>query len=254
MPPQLQLFKPAICLLVLPLFFSSFKPSHREKNHHVFNPGFAVVELFTSEGCSSCPPAEEAVGRLTGWKKNLYFLCFHVDYWNYLGWKDLYSNPAYTIRQKEYGAIFHLNSIYTPQAIVNGKVEFTGSNESRLRETIEESISELPKSEIQITVQRGNKNQIQVIVNAESNQDLTLNLALVQQQVTNAVQRGENKGKSLTHFNTVRDFMVLPDDGGSKTYDLNIPNGLSTSDCSVIAYLQNSKNGHIVAATSSAIP
>src|SRR5450755_1400863 len=105
-------------LLIAYIFFTSYYPIHRGKNN-IPTEGFAVVELFTSEGCSSCPPADEAVGRLSGLKKNVYLLSFHVDYWNYLGWKDLYSNPDYSSRQQEYGNIFHLNSIYTPQIVVN---------------------------------------------------------------------------------------------------------------------------------------
>src|ERR1700733_12538487 len=82
-------------------------------------PGFAVVELFTSEGCSSCPPADEVLAKIaTEYKDYVYVLGFHVDYWDRLGWKDVYSSADYTRRQQEYARAFKLSSIYTPEAVV----------------------------------------------------------------------------------------------------------------------------------------
>jgi hypothetical protein len=254
MPLQIQFLKYVFCLLALDLFPTSFTSALEGKNHFNSGPGFAVVELFTSEGCSSCPPADEAVGRLKGWKNNVYVLSFHVDYWNYLGWKDVFSNPAYSSRQQEYGTLFHLSSIYTPQIIVNGKVEFVGSDESRLRKSIEESINQIPETEIYIKVLKEINHKIPVSITSDGNNNLKLNLALVQNYASDFVQRGENKGKTLSHFFTVRDFKVLPNSKGSNTFFLENPPGLKTSDCTVIAFLQNSNDGHIVSAISATIP
>lgn len=80
-----------------------------------------VVELFTSQGCSSCPSADKLLSELSK-KENVLALSFHVSYWNYLGWKDPYSNEQYTERQRDYARVLHLRSIYTPQMIVNGKM------------------------------------------------------------------------------------------------------------------------------------
>ncbi len=104
--------------------------------------GFAVVELFTSEGCSSCPPADEAVADIAKQNKsNVFILGYHVDYWNYLGWKDMYSSSAYSNRQKQYASVFQLNSIYTPQIVVNGKTEFVGSDKNKLQQTITKELN-----------------------------------------------------------------------------------------------------------------
>ena len=104
--------------------------------------GFAVVELFTSEGCSSCPPADELVARIQ--KENsdqpVYILSFHVDYWNNLGWKDPFSSAAYSKRQKEYANRLNLQSIYTPQVIVNGRTEFVGSDEGKMLNAIKSNL------------------------------------------------------------------------------------------------------------------
>jgi hypothetical protein len=252
---QNQKLKPVLYLFLSALSLSSFHPIHNGKNPiSSSGQGFAVVELFTSEGCSSCPPADEAVGKLGGWKKNVYVLSFHVDYWNQLGWIDKYSDPAYSIRQQEYGILLHLNNIYTPQIVVNGKVQFVGSNETQLKETIEESIAEIPELEIHLKVLQETYHRIPVKLISDGKAGLKLNLALVQNSAKDFVQRGENKGKTLSHFFVVRNFKVLPDQKGSNTFYLDIPQGLRSSDCTVIAFLQNSASGHIIAATGSSIP
>jgi hypothetical protein len=243
-----------ICLLVLPCIFSSFSQPRELKNNSVYDNGFAVVELFTSEGCSSCPPADDAVGRLNASEKNIYVLSFHVDYWNYLGWKDRYSNPAYSNRQQEYGTIFHLDNIYTPQIIVNGKVQFVGSNETQLKETIAESVAEVPDDNIQIKVSPEDNHKIPVTIMSNGNTKLKLNMALVQNFAKDHIERGENKGKILSHFFIVRDFKVSPNLNDSKTFYLDLPGDLKSSDCSVVAFLQNPTDGHITAATRSSIP
>ena len=113
-------FGVALLLFFVIASFASANCSDKMKDTTV--NGFAVVELFTSEGCSSCPPADAAVAKLLhDYKENVYVLGFHVDYWNYLGWKDNFSCAAYSARQQQYGRTFQLNSVYTPQVIVNGQ-------------------------------------------------------------------------------------------------------------------------------------
>ncbi len=213
--------------------------------------GFALVELFTSEGCSSCPPADEVVGRLNGWKKNVFILSFHVDYWDYLGWKDIFSNAAYSSRQQNYGDLFHLSSIYTPQIVVNGKVQFVGSDENKLRATIETDLKEIPKTDLQIKVLSGNKNQLTISWATDPNPELNMNIALLQNFAKDHIQKGENKGQTLNHYFTVRDFQTFPVNTGSHISYLHIPAGLQPSECSIIAFLQNPRTGNVVAATQS---
>jgi|SRR5579863_305880 len=238
-----------IGILIIQVLFCSYKKAITLKKYTPVPEGFALVELFTSEGCSSCPPADEAVGRLNGWKKNVYVLSFHVDYWNYLGWNDVFSNAEYSSRQQNYGDLFHLSSIYTPQIVVNGRTQFVGSDEAKLRTTIENDLNEIPKTELQIKVQPGGKNQIAVLWTTNPNPELKIFLALVQNFTKDHIQRGENKGQTLNHYFTVRDFQSLPLNSGSNTAFLNIPVGLQLSDCSVIAFLQNPRTGHVAAAT-----
>lgn len=229
-------------------------PSFRTVHSSVADKGFALVELFTSEGCSSCPAADEAVGRISFPGKNVYVLSFHVDYWNYLGWKDLYSDPSYSSRQQEYGNLFHLGSIYTPQIVVNGKIQFVGSDENRLHDAIESSIREMPASEIQSTVLRPSHGQIPVSCSANASTGTRLNAALVQRSATDFIQRGENKGRTLHHYFIVRDFKSLPLDRSGQMLYLQVPPDISLADCSVIVFLQHSKTGQVLAATRSSIP
>src|SRR6187402_1594915 len=106
----------------------SFK-TEKAKLATTTNNGFAVVELYTSEGCSSCPPADELVSKIQKESNGqpVYILAFHVDYWNRLGWKDVFGDAAYSKRQNDYAQYLKLPSVYTPQIVVNGKKEFVGS-------------------------------------------------------------------------------------------------------------------------------
>ena len=115
------------------------------------NP-FVVVELFTSQGCSSCPPADEILNKmkfqtLSGLrglskKDNIFPLSFHVTYWNRLGWKDSFSQKIFDERQYEYGSRFDLNGVYTPQVVINGKAEMVGSHGQKIEKMIAEKLVE----------------------------------------------------------------------------------------------------------------
>jgi hypothetical protein len=100
--------------------------------------GFAVIELFTSEGCSSCPPADELVARVEkeSGGKPIYILAYHGDYWNRLGWRDAFSSLEYSARQNQYAEWLNFSSVYNPQIVVNGPMEFVGSEEGNLRNGI----------------------------------------------------------------------------------------------------------------------
>src|SRR6266487_818356 len=150
-----------ITAIVFVISYSFMSHIYTNKNDDS-TKGFAVVELFTSEGCSSCPPADAVIAKLSEeYKCNVYVLGFHVDYWNHLGWKDIFSNAAYTQRQYRYGQIFHLNSVYTPQVVVNGKTEFVGSNENKLRNTITQELKNSPTTNIELTA-KSNNNKINI--------------------------------------------------------------------------------------------
>jgi len=168
-------------LILLSLF--SLKENNTKKaiNSDEQAAGFAVIELFTSEGCSSCPPADEALAQINAeFGTNVFALSFHVDYWDYLGWKDEFSNPMYSQRQQQYASVFKLESIYTPQVIVNGQKEFVGSDKTLLNKTITESLKATQNKEINIKASSDEHKN--VIVNYETTADdkMVLNIAFVQ--------------------------------------------------------------------------
>ena len=199
--------------------------------------GIAVVELFTSEGCSSCPSAEAALARLE--EKHLegvYALEFHVDYWDRLGWKDPFSQAAFSQRQRQYAGKFQLESIYTPQAIVNGQSEFVGSNETQLNNTVK---SELAKSATNLVVTAKRTGETVTIDYKSSGQEGSINFALVQPAAVTAVQRGENAGKTLRHLNVVRVLKTIQP-GTDGSLSLQIPGDLAKEKIDVVAYAQSS--------------
>jgi len=226
--------------------------------------GFAVVELFTSEGCSSCPPADAALARAArDYKEHVYVMGFHVDYWDRLGWKDPYSNAAYTQRQQEYAALFQLNSIYTPEVVVNGKKEFVGGDETKWRATIDEELKNsaaVAGISLGVSVGAADGKQLAVsctVTNTSASRPKggsNLKFVLVQLQALSQVKRGENEGRKLEHINVVRDLRsVTPDEKGVAHADLKIPEGLTGKDCKVIVFLQDKSKGTILAAAETAI-
>ena len=218
--------------------------------------GFAVLELFTSEGCSSCPPTDALLAKLSAeYAGKVFVLGFHVDYWNRLGWKDQFSSEAYSNRQGQYGKQFRLNSIYTPQVVVNGKTEMVGSNESKLRSSIVNELKNTSASTGIIIKAKGTTNNaINVSYQLNKTSNAILNIALVQQHAQSNVKRGENEGKILTHVNVVRDFKTI---SIAKTATGNtsftLPQGLSAKDCKVISFLQHADNLEVTAATETII-
>jgi hypothetical protein len=215
-------------------------------------PNAVVVELFTSQGCSSCPAADknlsEIIQRAVKDGNPIYGLSFHVDYWNYIGWKDPYSNKEFTERQRKYAGQLNLHTIYTPQMIVNGRDEFVGSNKSDAEESIKEALRDSPAYQIKVTSIRTTSDMvtIQYALDKDAHGEL-LNVAIVERNLENNVTRGENQGRKLHHDNVVRSFKTiqLKRNGEIQISGSNV----NSQNSSVILYVQDAA-GHVVAATS----
>jgi hypothetical protein len=236
---------PFISLLFFMVLSFGFSHPVKKKTGSVLpKKGFAVVELFTSEGCSSCPPADEAVAALAKeYASNVFVLGFHVDYWNNLGWKDEFSTAGYTSRQQAYATALALNSIYTPQVIVNGKTEFTGSDKSRLYETVEKELDNADNTVTELSAAAAGSKEIIVTCKTVADGKSMLHIALVQLQANSAVKRGENKGKLLHHIDVVRNFKTVKANGAPVS--ITVPEGLLAKDCKIIAFIQNNTDMHI---------
>jgi hypothetical protein len=167
----------------------------------------AVLELFTSEGCSSCPSADRLLPQLAKLDSNIIPLSFHVDYWNRLGWTDPFSSSEYSERQRTYSRQLNLDGVYTPQLVINGEYELVGSNRGNAESAIKTVLKE--KSAVKLTVDnvKMGTDKISFLVHTEGDFKKTdLLAALVQKQATMNVKAGENSGAKLSHTNVVRVF------------------------------------------------
>lgn len=228
-------------LLIFVFLFADFSNKNDKAITRNEN-GFAVVELFTSEGCSSCPSADETMIDLSKkYSDHVYFLGYHVDYWDHLGWKDEFSSRTFTKRQEEYATKFDLNSIYTPQVIVNGKTEFVGSDKHKLEETIEDElkISSNENVELSVISKEANKIIVSYKIHGGKTSD-QLNIALVQMMATTQVKRGENRGWELHHINIVRELKTSNVIDGS--IEFTVPNNVPAKELKIIAFTQNKNN------------
>jgi hypothetical protein len=162
------------------------------------------VELFTSEGCSICPPADALLARLPRLLPDVDViqLSEHVDYWNNLGWQDRFSAPLFSMRQQDYGRMFRLESVYTPEMVVNGTTEFSGSDAQRAQQEISKAASGPSAA---ATIAYSGKN---VHLHAEKFPQGTRNidvfLAVTETNLETQVKAGENNGRRLRHVGVVR--------------------------------------------------
>lgn len=214
--------------------------------------GFAVVELFTSEGCSSCPPADALIAKVQKESagKPVYILAFHVDYWNHLGWKDQFSDAAYTSRQKQYTRWLRSDQLYTPQAIVNGHSEFVGSEESTMRNAVKNSLQKSAKTDVVLKDVKAEGDKISLQYNAAGETNNTsLVVALVEKNAVSKVERGENGGRTLSHVQIVRKLQSINlagHAGGMVT--ITAPSGFNADGWELIAFAQNASTGEITGA------
>ncbi len=203
-----------------------------------------VVELFTSQGCSSCPPADRFLGELAG-RDDVLALSMHVDYWDYIGWKDPYALSENTSRQRAYARRFGLGYVYTPQMVVDGHIQATGSNRRAVLAGIERSKSE-PGLDFAIA---RNGTGASVALPAGTAEPATVYALLIDRRHETDVRRGENGGRKLAHSNVVRAMKRIATwNGEAMTVDLPLAEmGTEGRDlCAVI--VQSDRDGRILGA------
>lgn len=166
--------------------------------------GPVVVELFTSEGCSSCPPADAALLDLAA-RGDVLALEFHVDYWDYLGWRDPFSSAEYTARQEAYGRTLADGRVYTPQMIVGGTDSFVGTSRSAARRAIDRRAA---ARAVGVELSRVDRTRLAVAVDPVDAASEVM-LAITESGLSTAVPRGENAGRTLAHAPVVRRLIRL---------------------------------------------
>jgi len=170
-----------------------------------------VVELFTSEGCSSCPPADALLVKLSresppGGAK-LILLGEHVDYWNYIGWTDRFSSSAFSDRQNTYANHFHLGSVYTPQMVIDGHLQTVGNGAAEVYRDISKAAAE-PKP-AQVTLRWESQQKLNIAVHTPASGQSKVLLAITEDGLSTSVGGGENGGRTLQHAAVVRQLREL---------------------------------------------
>ncbi|WCN84454.1 DUF1223 domain-containing protein [Micromonospora sp. LH3U1] len=216
--------------------------------------GFAVVELFTSQGCSSCPPAEELLTEIERDARErgqpVFTLGFHVDYWDYLGWPDRFADPAYTARQEAYAQAFVSGRLYTPQMVVNGTVEFVGSDRRQAAGAITSALTSTAPAPLALSAPDLSGHQVALDYQTErAPEGAVLNVAIVERGLDSEIARGENAGRTLRQDNVVRAFTSVGLGGERGRVELAAPADLDPRNATVVGYVQENANQAIVGAT-----
>ena len=227
-----------------------------------------IVELFTSEGCSSCPSADTLLARLerTQPVENAQVIALeeHVDYWNQLGWKDRFSNPLFRGRQNDYAKFFQTDNIFTPQMIVNGQAQFVGDDAPRAYQEIGRAAAS-PKFMIRMRtadVPQGHADQTELSIRLKSmrrtrDEPATIYLAVTESNLSSNVVAGENAGRRLSHAPVVRSFGVIGkwDPKGSAEVELRptlkLPNDWKRDNLRAVVFIQEKDTQRITGAAAS---
>jgi hypothetical protein len=206
--------------------------------------GPVVVELYTSQGCSSCPPADKLLGELVG-RDDVIPLSLHVDYWDYLGWRDEFGSSAYSKRQRAYARAAGKRTVYTPQMIIHGQDFIVGSRPRQVKASLSKSGSR--KSSVALSVEQGGgRMKISISPTASDVGKSVIHVIGYTKKSTVNIKRGENAGRSITYHNTVRSWNTIGKWNGRKAHSLTAK--MPKAD-GVVVIVQSEGYGPVLAAT-----
>jgi hypothetical protein len=209
-------------------------------------PPPVVVELFTSQGCSTCPPADAYLGELAS-RPGIIALAFHVDYWNYIGWTDPFASKAATDRQRGYAKQLGLRYVYTPQMVINGTMEGVGSGREAITQLLSDAAAD-KSPHVAVSVARGPGGQILVHIDGgQTAEPATIWLVGFDREHTTQVPRGENEGRVLRDYQVVRTLKEIGSWSG-EAVDLALAENAATGDGGVGVLVQLKGTGRIVGA------
>ncbi len=213
-----------------------------------------LVELFTSEGCGNCPPADAQLAFLNTTQPvegaEVITLGFHVDYFNDRGWKDEYSSAVFTERQNKYARRLKLDSIYTPQMIVDGQKQFIGSDRPKAVDVIAKAAIPVKGN---VVVELRDKKRVEIDVQGIAKHEAaTVYLAATEDNLVSNVKAGNNNGKTLKHVSVVRGFAEIaaltPTQGGMKTsVDLKLDPKWKVDNLRYVVFVQENESGRVIA-------
>jgi hypothetical protein len=231
-------------------------------------PTAVLIELFTSEGCSSCPPADRLLSRLASEQPvpgiEVIALGEHVDYWDRLGWPDRFSSAEFTARQRDYGArVFATSTIYTPQLVIDGKFERVGSRERSVLAAIEQA-GRAPKAAVNVRADPVRGALVPIIVDIAIDRPLERDgpadvmLAVIEDALATEVERGENRGRTLAHSSVVRRLESAGQiDAGQSaaalTANLPVDDEWRLENVRIVAFVQERGSRAVLGAASTAV-
>ena len=237
----------------------------------------SLVELYTSEGCSSCPRADKWLSQLdqqsndieaskrTKLGKQIVPLAFHVDYWNYIGWVDPFSQSRFTSRQREIAHRGKLATIYTPQVVLNGR-DYRGWRQHNIPALLKKVRGNLPQSDISLKLNDTGSGRVNLQISATlrngvNAEDAQLTIALFENNLKNSINAGENSGRVLSHDNVVREISgpyqipssQIPSSAGkiSINKSFNLKSSWKTDDVGIAVFVQNHLTGEVYQVVSS---
>jgi hypothetical protein len=221
----------SVCAIIA--IIAIIRPAHADPR--------AVVELFTSQGCSSCPPADKIIGELAR-DPNVIALSMPIDYWDYLGWKDTLADSRFSARQKAYSQMRGDRDVYTPQVVVNGSAHVIGSD----RAGIDDAIKDTGKSDgvmsVPVTMSLSGK-QINVSVAASKATTAAHGevwICSVSKAIPISIGRGENRGREVTYYNVVRNILKVGDwNGSSGSWTVPLENISRDGVDAAVVYVQD---------------
>ena len=212
-------------------------------------PTNTALELFTSQGCSSCPPADALLTELSK-KPGIVALSFSVDYWNYLGWEDTLSSPAFSERQRQYARARGDGKVYTPQVVVDGLTHVNGSNEAAIEMAMRNATEKLKNVRVPLSLHDENDTlviDIGAAPDASDKRDATVWLVVAKKLETVSITRGENRGRTLSYHNPVRELMPVGMwKGEAMTIKLPLKELKTRGGDALIAFLQVENLGPIL--------
>jgi len=200
-----------------------------------------VIELYTSQGCSSCPPADAMLHDLAK-RDDVIALALHVDYWDYIGWKDSFAQPAFTARQHDYARADNSATVYTPQMVIGGVDHVIGSRPMQVMDTIQAHSAK--GNPVAVSLTRRGEN-IQISAQPGGTGEYVVQLVRYTPEETVAIRRGENAGRNLRYANIVTSWTVIERWDGSAPLDLVAQ---AEGDAPVAVIIQHATNGPIVGA------
>jgi hypothetical protein len=243
-------FKYTIIFLIGISLTSLLAFSFSEMDRKSAYSNFVVLELFTSQGCSSCPSADKLLAKTYEEAqknhKQLFVLSYHVDYWDRLGWKDPFSQSLFTKRQYEYANQFGLQGVYTPQVVINGAKEFVGSDARKLNSALESNLN--PKAKIDISLEDVKWQNSQVSFGYSLKGDFQhsqLQVAILSKKEETNIPRGENSGLKLAGSNVVRVLQTVKSMEKS-TISVALPKDLTQENTRIVVFVQDAKSLQVI--------